>query len=423
VTIADSCYKAGKQMLKKQTFADNEIKINDDVVIYKRGNYWQFRMWLNEEQKYARQSLRTRSQVTAVEKANDTYLDIQLDRRQGKKYFSLTTKQGVEQYIAHRGKDVDTGLIVSGRLSTIKTHLQHFLSVIGKEAKLRELGRLDCEDYFYQRHKLTNGNVKPVTIQNEQSTINACIMWLFRNNETAIDKFDFKKLPKIDIDNEGIRRATFTSDEYIKLCRAASKYANELATSEKQDEYLVRTIVRRYILIAANSGMRVGELMQLRWCDISIERIKSNGKEKTLARITVRAETSKVRKSRILYCRAGEQFEKLQKVTKHADDELIFSANGKTRLTQRTLLYHFHNIVGLAGIQNSDTRALVPYSLRHFMITQRIMSGLNFKAVADMCGTSINQIEKTYYHLNDEIRYTNAMADYKRNADCTITLV
>ena len=407
-------------MPKSQANDKGEIAINEHVVIYKRGEYWQFRMWLNSAKKYVRKSLRTRSQITAEEKAKDFYLDILIDEKQGKKHFSQTVKKGVELYIAYREKDVETGLIVRGRLSTIKTHLQHFITVIGKEAKLRELGRLDCADYYYQRHKLTNGNVKPSTIQNEQSTINACIMWLFNNKETVIDKFDFKKLPKIDSNNEAIRRATFTSDEYIKLCRAASQYANELANNEdKQDEYLVRTIVRRYILIAANSGMRVGELMQLRWSDISIE----HKEDKILARISVRRETSKVRKSRILFCRGGEQFEKLQKVTKHDGDDLIFSANGKTRMTQRSHLYHFHNIVELAQIKDSDTRDLVPYSLRHFMITQRIMSGLDFKAVADMCGTSVTQIEKTYYHLNDEIRYTNAMADYKRNADGTITPV
>ena len=37
-----------------------------------------------------------------------------------------------------------------------------------------------------------------------------------------------------------------------------------------------------------------------------------------------------------------------------------------------------------------------------------------------MCGTSIAQIEKTYYHLNDAIRLTNAVADRKRKIDGTI---
>jgi hypothetical protein len=40
--------------LKKQNFTDEEIAIYDDAVIYKRRNYWQFRMWLKSEGKYAR---------------------------------------------------------------------------------------------------------------------------------------------------------------------------------------------------------------------------------------------------------------------------------------------------------------------------------------------------------------------------------
>ena len=48
------------------------------------------------------------------------------------------------------------------------------------------------------------------------------------------------------------------------------------------------------------------------------------------------------------------------------------------------------------------------------MITQRIMSGLGFREIADMCGTNMVQIERTYYHLNDAIRMTNAFATTTR---------
>ena len=51
------------------------------------------------------------------------------------------------------------------------------------------------------------------------------------------------------------------------------------------------------------------------------------------------------------------------------------------------------------------------------------MSGLDFRAIADMCGTSITQIERTYYHLNDTIRLTNAVADYRVDSDRTIRVV
>ena len=47
--------------LKKQNFNDEEeVAIFDEAVVYKRGEYWHFRLWLNDERKYARKSLRTR---------------------------------------------------------------------------------------------------------------------------------------------------------------------------------------------------------------------------------------------------------------------------------------------------------------------------------------------------------------------------
>ena len=142
-------------VLKKQEFKDDEIPIFDEACVYKRGEYWQFRMWLAKENKYARKSLRTRSETTAVERGKAAYLEIYANLQQGKSYFSITTKEGVEKYLSFRQRDVELGHIVKGRHTTIATHLQHFLSFIGKDTKLKELERTDCENYFYHRHKAT----------------------------------------------------------------------------------------------------------------------------------------------------------------------------------------------------------------------------------------------------------------------------
>ncbi len=409
--------------LKKQEFKDDEIPIFDEACVYKRGEYWQFRMWLAKESKYARKSLRTRSETTAVERGKAAYLEIYANLQQGKTYFSITTKEGVQQYVDFRKRDVELGHIVSGRLATIATHLQHWLSFIGKDTKLKELERTDCENYFYHRQKSTNSKVKQVTVQNEQSTINACIKWLNKNGETHIDGFNFKRLPRLDKGNDAIRRATLTTDEYESLYRAMRTYCAKHNKLDA-DELKVRKIVQHYVLIAANSGLRVGEQRQLHWNDVQLEKHKITGSEQTLARINVRAETSKVRTSRTFLCRNGQYFERLREINKPGSrNELIFTADGKNALSKRTLLYHWHKIIELANIPDRETRDLVPYSLRHFMITQRIMSGLTFRQVADMCGTSVAQIEKTYYHLNDEIRITNAVADYRRKEDGTIEIL
>ena len=54
--------------LKKQHFKSDEVLIFDDAIIYKRGNYWHFRLWLEKERKYIRKSLQVKDKVSAIEK-------------------------------------------------------------------------------------------------------------------------------------------------------------------------------------------------------------------------------------------------------------------------------------------------------------------------------------------------------------------
>ena len=70
--------------LKKQNFAEGEIAIFDEACVYKRGEYWQFRLWLPKENKYARKSLRTRSESTAIESGKAAYLEIYGNLQKGK---------------------------------------------------------------------------------------------------------------------------------------------------------------------------------------------------------------------------------------------------------------------------------------------------------------------------------------------------
>ena len=146
--------------LKKQNVAKGEIAIFDEACVYKRGEFWHCRFCLPKENKYARKSLLTRSESTAIERVKVAYLEIYGNLQQGKSYFSVTTKEGVEKYFSFRKHDV-------------------------------ELERTDCKNYFYHRHKSTNTKVKQVTVQNEQSTINALMKWLHKNGETHIDGFEF----------------------------------------------------------------------------------------------------------------------------------------------------------------------------------------------------------------------------------------
>jgi integrase len=417
--------------LKKRTFSDNEIAIYDDAVIYKRGEYWQFRMWLTKEGKYARFSLKTRNQSTAVDKAKLHYHTLKAEELAGKRYFSLTTKAGVEKYLQQRWLDVEAGNIVKGRHSTIKTHLEHWLDFIGRDTKLKELERTDCENYYHSRTKTKKKiAASQTTVENEQSTINAMMNWLFKRKETYIDGFEFKKLKRLDRGDDALRRAMFEDEEIGEVRLQLEKLVKDAERNIDEDGNLVKAVVGYYLLISSITGLRRGEQLQLRWQDIEwLEHIVNGDEENShsLVKIVVRAEPSKVRKPRKFAVRDSKAyFDDLFKLLQpryvrankgnpeapHFGSTLIFSVNGITSITIRAIDYHFDRILDLAQIKHRDTRDLVPYSFRHYFITQRVNSGLHPTAVAEMCGTGTKQIENTYYHTTEAKMISNAMADY-----------
>ena len=417
--------------LKKQTFTADEIEIYDEAVVYKRGEYWQMRMWLGKEKKYARFSLRTRNRDTAIDKAKKKYHELMAQQLAGKTYFSKTTKQGVEEYLKQRALDVEAELIVKGRYGTIKTHLEHWLDFIGRDTKLKELERTDCENYLHSRTKTKKKiNVSQTTVANEQSTINAMLSWLYRRNETYIEAFDFKPLKRIDRGDEALRRSTFTDEEVIVIKQELEKYITEAKGNVDEEGNMSKVINGYYLLISIITGLRRGEQLQLKWSDIKwLEKnVKGQAEDDTysLVKITVRAETTKVRKTRHFVVKDWEYFDELFKLLqpryvkankenkkiKAFGDTFVFSANGMSMLTPRAIGYHFDKMIELAEIKDTDTRDLVPYSFRHYFITDRINRGATPTQVAETCGTSTAQIEKTYYHTTERKMIENAMPEF-----------
>jgi len=141
-------------------------------------------------------------------------LELLANLKQGKTYFSIDAKRAVELYVEHRQKDMDAGLIVPGRLATIRAHLKNWLDFIGRDTKLQEMERTDCESYFHFRVKGAGRTAaRQVTVQNDQSTINAMMDWLLKRGEARIDGFDFRLSGKIasSVSNDGAAKERSSS--------------------------------------------------------------------------------------------------------------------------------------------------------------------------------------------------------------------
>ncbi len=435
---------------KKTHYNDDEIPIYDEAVIHKRGDYWQMRMWLVKEGKYARFSLRTRNRDTAIDKAKKYYHELKAGEIAGKTYFSLTTKQGVELWLDQRKKDIKAELITEGRYKTIVTHLNHFLKFIGKDTKLKELARTDCENYFNERRQTKKRNeikISQSTIVNEQSTINAMISWLFKRNETYIEAFDFKKLKPIDAGDMALKRPIFDKDELKRMAKVLRVYVHEQADDKNDKNNATKAICGCFHAVSMLTGMRRGEMLQLKWKNISFKDVErevkkpKGGRVEALFEITVPGAISKVRRTRqfmvgddgyvyvLLYLAAkrvkfkgtpavysdkAEKFliDNLIALQKIIGEDLIFSIDGEAAVTTRSIYIHFEKLLERAEIGDVAQRGIVPYSFRHSFITHKVNSGLDLMTVAEMAGNSVAEIEKTYYRTTKEKMRSNALSDY-----------
>ena len=250
------------------------------------------------------------------------------------------------------------------------------------------------------------------------------MQFLHRLNISHFDAFDFKKI-NIRKDDVG-KRDTFTLEEYDKLIRFMRSYVADKNNTD-ESEQLERLLIRDYVLISSNSCMRVGELRQLKWKDVQrIETVyDETEKQHHLAHINVRAETSKVKSNRKIICRGGEYFQRLRKRQKFTSSEdLVFaSVNGTAKLSSQKYAKHWRNLmtgIGISLDEWKNQRNLTWYSLRHFGITMRVMSGVNIMDISKLAGTSIKHIEDTYLKYKEESMRTQALKSFSITKEGTI---
>ena len=383
------------------------------------GDVYQFRMYIRTDKKHYRVSLKTRDLESALSKARDKALELSSFVRGGIKVFGMTLDELVADYIEYRQKDVVNGDIVKERLGTIKSQLKNMINIKGDDIKLSELDR-DCMFDYQQERKLQSPGVADVTIRNEQATINAMIGYAYRKGNIHFEKLNFKKI-RIRKDDIGIR-STFTLEEYDRLIHAMRSYVAKKNCPD-DDERLERLMIRDYVLIASNTYLRVGEQRQLVWGDINgyETHYDENEKEVRLVNFTIRAETSKVRTARKMITRGAEYFIRLKKRTEYTeDDHLLFSLNGVEQLGARKWQKHWYVLMDEIGIHNHKERKLEWYSLRHFGITMRVMSGVNLIDLSKLAGTSVSHIEDTYLKYSETQSRTAALKNFSVNSDGTL---
>lgn len=375
------------------------------------GDVWQFRMWVPEEGKHLRKSLRTRDFDAAKERAEKLIFETLSDIATGRKIFGATLQELVDAFLGWRGNDVEAGIITKGRLGTIKTQTNRLLEYKEPTLKVAELDKNSLFDWEQWRRK--EYGAEKVTIRNEQATLNQMMEFAYREGFSHFPRFEFRK---ISISQGEIgTRDIFTLEEYDKLVRFMRSYTSK---KECPDENIrkERMLVRDAVLIASNTMCRVGELWALKWGDvIGIEdTFDENEKKIALVTLDIRKEISKTRKRRRVVSRGGEYFRRLKSNSKYTEpsDFLFCSVDGNQQLDRRKWYAHWKNLMYGIGVENYQKRQLTWYSLRHFGITCRIRAKVPCLDIAKVAGTSATHIENHYSHYDDDMLKSTALKNF-----------
>ncbi|MBL6746079.1 MAG: tyrosine-type recombinase/integrase [Pseudomonadales bacterium] len=385
------------------------------------GDVYQLHVWVKTEGKLYRKSLRTKHLETALEKGKEEYINIMSRVNSGKKIFSDDVATVAKRFLYWKNEDVKAGIIGKSRLGTIKTHIQHMLSYLNTDMKVGDIHTGTFLGYYTWRKsgnssvKAKNSSVTEGTISGEYSTIRLFIKYCYREGFTDIsaDRIEIKKSDRSKL-LTNVRRDTFTEEEWERLYTGMRSFCAK-KNCENEIEYYEKQIFRNYILGLANTGMRTGELEQLQWRDIiDYRKTDDYGKTKEVVFLQVRAETSKVRKDRRLFCRDSACFRRTEEISINRDlDDLVFGDYKGRRLTSINKKIFWQQILDFTRIDISG-RNITYYSLRHFYVTQRWKGGVKLRDIANSCGTSIHQLEKTYYHLDEETLMDTALKDERR---------
>ena len=404
-------------MRKKKTFKENErVLEGTDALLYMRNGVWQWRVYLKEEGKYLRRSLGTGSIALAEERAYTQWREVERDRAVGKRQYGMTIDEGVDEYLESRKTEV-TGIVGDGitkeRYTVIAGQLKNFRAYMAEhkeDATLYELDRRDCWNYFRWRRETAKTPPAKTTLMNEKAMINACIKYLYARRHISIPEMDFPKIS--DVGRKEVEIRTYKGSEYTALHRAARSYIAGKGEIIDEKERTLRTIVYNWILIAANTGLRVGEQKQLRWENVTT--YKRDGE--ILADIYVDPKTTKVRKHRDVIAYGGEYFNRLREIT--GGNGYVFSEDeGETHISMRRFRRVWHEVMERANIDAERKEHLEPYGLRHYFLTARHDAGVPLAMLAQQCGTSVREITNTYQHWFKEDQEPMAVLGRRRKEE------
>lgn len=280
------------------------------------------------------------------------------------------------------------------RLSTWENYMRsiknHIYPALG-HIPLRDLKTDDIQNLY---NRMIKEGRAPATVRRNHQIINSCLKQAVENRLLSWDPAEAAKLPKLT--DTKVRAMTFEE---------MSKFLSVL----QEDRWGAA------FLCLLGTGLRMGELLALRWQDVDLDkqilhvrqalvRTKEKGvyfdepkTEKSKRAIPIPGEVVEaLKKHRI------QQFQlRLAVGEKYQNHDLVFATSVGTPIYPRNFTRKFYKLRDKAGIPKDINL----HALRHTYATRLLEQGENLKTVQELLGhTDISTTANTYSHVSIEVK-------------------
>jgi integrase len=393
---------------KPSSFRTEEIDICDgEVRIYrdkKATQIWQLSIWVRGEGKYFRKSLRTKDLEIAKTKAKSIFYKMMGQVEIGRKIFSISAHELTEKYLTYQQQRADGGDISPARMTTFRQHFKHFLDFVGADTKLDTIENKKYRDYYlYRRRK--KPDVKNTTLINERSTLTHMYKWGLEEGHISQSQLPvWAEIRKIVT-----YRKAFQREEYRVLYTYIRNWTKNIVDER---ELYNRELIRDFILVLANTGMRFGEARFIKWNYVELKSAVTSEDGRTTypnVHIHIPKEISKVKKDRTAIGMRGDIFQRIKTYSKHThQQDYVFADVDTGEPIGKKILYRLWNIIRKESGIGDFVEDYSYYSLRHTFATYRLQFGnIDVFTLAKIMGVSVKYIEAHYGQIQ-----TEKMTDY-----------
>jgi len=367
-----------------------------DVKLYRRGDSgnWQIKIWIRENNKYYRKSLRTRDENLARVLAEDEYLEVKSKRRSGEKIFDVTLHAVIDEWLETQKELIGVNK-TEGRYFAIKSQtnwLKKFIS--DSNFKIKDVSSSLFMNYYTFRRNQTNNRVVNSTLLNDKATINAIFKYAIKKGYlSAIFQTDFPVIQK-----NIRRREALTISEY----RTITNFMRSKEFLDDGDNLKVRYFVRDFTLLLSNTGLRFGEARRLKWKHIRI--VRGKDEKKSLVEINLSADMTKNRKDRVVQGRRGDVLQRIKTYSNYTkSNDFIFVDNVSGNQLAKDYYYRAWNFMRKQTGLNDGDKDITFYNLRHTYATWRLYAGMNSRALCENLGTGLKYLEEHYGQMKTRI--------------------